>query len=81
MHVTGIFYDPSPNDEPYLSDIRCEHGKGQPDAARRTPISPAVRRAPLRPSIDTVWLNLILAGGRDLARRAARLEAPALRRL
>ncbi|BGP54011.1 hypothetical protein JCM8202v2_001583 [Rhodotorula sphaerocarpa] len=39
MHVTGIFYDPSPNDEPYLSDIRCEHGKGQPDAARRTPIS------------------------------------------
>ncbi|GAA5951936.1 hypothetical protein JCM8115_005283 [Rhodotorula mucilaginosa] len=39
MHVAGKWQDPSPNDEPFVSDIRCEHGLGQPNANRRMAIS------------------------------------------
>ncbi|GAA5871715.1 hypothetical protein JCM3774_003027 [Rhodotorula dairenensis] len=40
MHVPGSVRDPSPNEEPYLSDVQCEHGLGQPNAARRIAIAP-----------------------------------------
>ncbi|BGP37863.1 hypothetical protein JCM10449v2_001789 [Rhodotorula kratochvilovae] len=36
MHEKGAFADPTPSDEPYRSDIVCEHGGGQPDPKRRT---------------------------------------------
>ena len=44
MHVAGEWQDPSPNDEPFVSDIRCQHGLGQPNANRRMAISSGVRQ-------------------------------------
>ncbi|GAA5989261.1 hypothetical protein JCM10908_001230 [Rhodotorula pacifica] len=40
MHVPGTWREPPPDEEPYLSDVRCEHGLQQPDARRRIAISP-----------------------------------------
>ncbi|GAA6037198.1 hypothetical protein JCM8097_008783 [Rhodosporidiobolus ruineniae] len=39
MHRPGTSVDPSPGDEPYLSDVACEHGRTQPDAKRRTGVT------------------------------------------
>ncbi|GAA6057771.1 hypothetical protein JCM3770_006837 [Rhodotorula araucariae] len=38
MHEKGALADPTPSDEPYRSDIVCEHGGSQPDPKRRTPV-------------------------------------------
>ncbi|GAA5896486.1 hypothetical protein JCM5296_000680 [Sporobolomyces johnsonii] len=39
MHSTATGTDPSPSDEPYASDVRCEHGGLQPDPKRKVLIS------------------------------------------
>ncbi|GAA5968088.1 hypothetical protein JCM11641_003725 [Rhodosporidiobolus odoratus] len=81
MHQTGTLQDPSPNDEPYIHDVQCEHGRTQPDPKKRIPIGPSAAR--VLKTIFKGWRPLVLESCEEcegeMVREVGDMEALKLR--